>query len=200
MLLVPEFLFPRTLPRPLRLPLPFPPRYELLPPLPIIVMQKGEIWRIGWVFADYKIIIQVRSKSEFYCKIAKQVRSESEFLWCHDFSLWCLLSMLRSIYFNTLIDTTFICVYRFWLYDWSCLFEPTLRSVLLIWTNVTIGVLYLNRCYDRCSWLQLTLRSVILTATDDFCYRLMALLPPLRSIFSVLGPLLPSNVDSTFKL
>ena len=103
-------------------------------------------------------------------KIAKQVWSESEFLWCHDFSLWCLLPMLRSIYFNTLIDTTFLHVYRYRRYYRSCLFEPTLQSVFSTWTDITIGVLDLNRCYDR-------------------CYQLMALLLTLKLVFSVCGPL-----------
>ena len=97
----------------------------------------------------------VRSRNNY--KIAKQVRSECEFLWCHYFSFWCLLSMLRSIYFDTLIGTTFLHVYRFRRYDWSCLFEPTLRSVWLIWTDVTIGVLDFNRRYDRCTRLQPTI-------------------------------------------
>ena len=82
---------------------------------------------------------------------------------------------------NTLIGTTSICVYRYQRYDWYCLFKPTLRSVFSTGTDVTTGVLELNRRYDWCS-------------------QLMSLLPKLRSVLSVRGYFLPFNVDSPFKL
>ena len=69
----------------------------------------------------------------------------ASFLWCHDFSSWCLLSVLRLIYFSTLIDTTFLRVYRYRRYDRSCLFKPTLRSVFSASTDVTMGVIDFNR-------------------------------------------------------
>ena len=130
------------------------------------------------MFAYYGIKIQVQSKSEFYCKIAKQVRSESEFLWCHDFSSWCLLSMLGSIYIlwyiPWLIPLFFVCtVYR--RHDQSCLFEPTLRSVFSTWTDVTIGVLGFNRRYDRWSQLQPTIGIRVFCDVTNFlrgiCYQ-----------------------------
>ena len=59
----------------------------------------------------------------------------------------------------------------------SCAPFTTLRLVLFVLTDVTIGVIDLNRRYDRCSRLQPTLQSVISTSTNDRCYRIMALLP-----------------------
>ena len=153
------------------------------------------------MFADYNIGIQVRSGSEFYYRIGKQVWLGSEFLWFHDFSSLFLLPMLWSIYFNTLIDTTFLCLYCYrhynWSclfdrhYNWSCLFERTLWLVFLTWTDVTIGVINMNRCYNQCS--QFNWRY-------DQCYELMTLLPTLQSVLLVHGPLLTSNVGSSFKL
>ena len=67
-------------------------------------------------------------------------------------------------------------------------------------TDVRIGLVCSERHYDRCAWFEPTLRLVFSTSTTDWCYGLMALLPTLRSIFSVRGPLLLFNVDSTFKL
>ena len=67
-------------------------------------------------------------------------------------------------------------------------------------SDVTIGLFCSNRRYDPCFWLEPTLRLVSSTSTNDWCCRLVALLPTLRSVFSVLGPLLTFNVDSTFKL
>ena len=66
--------------------------------------------------------------------------SGTKFIW-----LVGLLSMLRSIYFDTLIYTTFVCVYRYRRYDRYCFFEPTLRSVFSTWTDITIGVIDFNR-------------------------------------------------------
>ena len=60
-----------------------------------------------------------------------------------------MLPILRLIYFNSLIDTTFLSVYR---YDQSFLFKPMLRSVFSTWTDVTIGVLDLCTCYRRYDW------------------------------------------------
>ena len=52
---------------------------------------------------------------------------------------------------------------------------------LVFQTDVTISVLVLNRRYNWCS-------------------QFVALLPTLRTVFSVRGPLLSFNVDIAFKL
>ena len=116
-------------------------------------------------------IIRLESKYDrnpsFIIKSQNKYDQNPILWWCHDFSSWCLLPMLWSIHFNILIDTTFLCVYRYQRYDRSCLFKPTLRSVWLIWNNVTIGVLDFNRRYNQCSRLQPTIDVIDLCP----CYR-----------------------------
>ena len=97
--------------------------------------------------------------------------------------------------------TTFLRDVYYWCYYWYTRI-PWLILIFFVCTvtDVTIGLVCSNRRYDWCFWLEPTLRSVFSPSTNDWCCRLVALLPTLRLVFSVIGPLLPFNVDSTFKL